>query len=246
MKYKNIICSWFLIIFVFPCMWLLSACENKESKCTHVCEWIVSKEPTCTNSGIKSYTCKTCEEVLYTEELEILGHDLAYKYNKTATCTENGEKETYCKRCNFLEKEAINAHGHSNWINVKGEGTKLTFDFICYYECGRKIFIQEYDCKIQIKSFNSQSPEIDFMQYQGNILGDDYCALPNFKVIFKYVDNYYHILVLKSNNDIRTFVDTNLQQWSWENKVNYYKNQSDISVELEIKCNMINNQVVFY
>ena len=246
MKYKNIICSWLLIIFAFPCTCLLSACKNKESKCTHLFEWVVSEEPTCINSGTKSYVCKNCEEILYTEELKVLGHDLTYKYNKNATCTENGEKETYCKRCDFSEKEVITAHGHSQWINVKGEGTKLTFYFICGYECGVKSFIQEYDCAVQIKSFNSQSPEIDFMQYRGNVLGTDYWELPNFKVLFKYVNNYYHILVLKSDNDIETFVDTNLQQWSWENKINYYKSQNDISIELEIKCNIVNNQVVFY
>ncbi len=57
----------------------------------------ITKEPTCTEKGIKTYVC-TCGEQ-YTEDLEALGHDYKSEITKPATETETGIETFTCTRC---------------------------------------------------------------------------------------------------------------------------------------------------
>ena len=62
-------------------------------------EGTVTKEPTCTEAGEKTYKCTVCGEVLKTEEIAALGHDWDEgKIIKEPTLTEEGTKEYVCKR----------------------------------------------------------------------------------------------------------------------------------------------------
>lgn len=69
---------------------------------THVWdEGIVTLEPTCTEEGIRTYTCtqEGCNET-YTESIDVLGHSFTnYVSNGDATCTEDGTKTAKCDRC---------------------------------------------------------------------------------------------------------------------------------------------------
>ena len=98
----------------------------------------VTKSATCTESGIKTYTCSTCGDT-YTETIpatghswksatctskktcatcgvtegSALGHSYTSKVTKQATCTANGTKTFSCSRCAHTYTEIIPATGHS-------------------------------------------------------------------------------------------------------------------------------------
>ena len=127
------------------------ACTN--DGCTHTEDVTaeitsaVTKEATCTETGVKTYTAKaTLDGKQYTttkeEALAVLGHDLTHHDAVTATCEENGNVEYWsCSRCskNFadedgseeLENVVIPATGHTygepTWTWEGYTGAKATF-----------------------------------------------------------------------------------------------------------------------
>ena len=71
-------------------------------------EKVQTKEPTCTEKGIKAYRCEICGKTKDEEELPVYGH----KWNngvilKEATETEEGEIKYTCRRCNETKTEKI-------------------------------------------------------------------------------------------------------------------------------------------
>lgn len=77
---------------------------------------VVSKGPTCTEKGSKTYTCAVCRETK-TEEIPATGHqNKEVRDKKTATCTKAGYTgDTYCKDCGELLKtgKETDALGHT-------------------------------------------------------------------------------------------------------------------------------------
>ena len=63
-------------------------------------EWTIAKAATCTQSGVRTYTCKDCKTTK-TEVIKALGHDYSndWTIDKAATCTEEGSKSHHCTRC---------------------------------------------------------------------------------------------------------------------------------------------------
>lgn len=81
---------------------------------------IVTKEPTCTEAGEKTYTC-TCGATK-TEPIKALGHDLKETVITEPTCGTAGSKEITCSRCDFKDTKEIPAtgnHAYGDWIIVK-------------------------------------------------------------------------------------------------------------------------------
>lgn len=87
-------------------------CENmistgkKIEKTDHTWDnGVVSKDPTCTEKGSKTYTCAVCRETK-TEEIPATGHqNKEVRDKKAATCTKAGYTgDTYCKDCGELLK----------------------------------------------------------------------------------------------------------------------------------------------
>ena len=73
----------------------------------------VTKEPTCTKKGVKTYTCRFCEETK-TEAINALGHDWDDGvYTKEPTCTKKGKITYTCKRCQETKTETVPALGHN-------------------------------------------------------------------------------------------------------------------------------------
>ena len=64
---------------------------------------IVTKEPTCTEAGEKTYTC-TCGDTK-TEPIQALGHDLKETVITEPTCGTAGSKEITCSRCDYKEQQ---------------------------------------------------------------------------------------------------------------------------------------------
>lgn len=68
---------------------------------------VVTKEPTCTEAGVKTYTCTTCGATK-TEDIAALGHVWgAYTVIEHAVNGNDGEKTRTCSRCNATENEKI-------------------------------------------------------------------------------------------------------------------------------------------
>lgn len=81
---------------------------------------IVTKEPTCTEAGEKTYTC-TCGDTK-TEPIKALGHDLKETVITEPTCGTAGSKEITCSRCDFKDTKEIpatGAHAYGDWVIVK-------------------------------------------------------------------------------------------------------------------------------
>ena len=85
-------------------------------------EGVVTKEPTCTEDGVKTFTC-SCGNTK-TEVIEKLGHSIVNEH-KDATETEPGYDREVCSRCGTIVKEAEIPVIHSHvWDN--GEVTAPT------------------------------------------------------------------------------------------------------------------------
>lgn len=71
---------------------------------------VVTTEPTCTEDGVKTYTCSNGET--RTETIPALGHNWVLE-SDTATCTTVGVKTYKCSRCNEIRTEDNPALGHN-------------------------------------------------------------------------------------------------------------------------------------
>lgn len=102
-------------------------------------EGVVTTEPTCTEAGVRTYTCTICGET-QTSEVEALGHEVVVDKAVEANCTETGLTEgSHCGRCNvvLVEQEVVPAKGHrfGEWkvtkeatCTEKGEETQTCYD----------------------------------------------------------------------------------------------------------------------
>ena len=72
----------------------------------------VTKEPTCTETGIRTFTCDRCGEHI-TEDIPALGHDWDEGTVTTQpTCTATGIKTYTCTVCGDTRTETVDALGH--------------------------------------------------------------------------------------------------------------------------------------
>lgn len=114
----------------------------------------ITKEPTQTATGIKTYTCKTCKKTKEETIPMLKGHHWDQgTITKQPTCIEQGEKTYKCtdEDCNETYTESIPATGHKNTrvINQKDatcESEGYTGDTFCD------------DCKHVIKAGKTISP----------------------------------------------------------------------------------------
>lgn len=82
----------------------------------------VTKEATCKEEGIMTYTCENCDET-ETVSIKKTAHNYKIMEQKDATCTENGYSISACQTCNDKKKEEIAAKGHSKGIRNKKTAT---------------------------------------------------------------------------------------------------------------------------
>ena len=106
----------------------------------------VTTAPTCTEAGVKTYTCEACGETRE-EAVEALGHSWNEGEVTTApTCTEAGVKTYTCEACGATREETIDATGHNPVIIPAKEPTcteaGLTEGKVCS-ACGEVFIAQE-------------------------------------------------------------------------------------------------------
>ena len=83
-----------------------------DSDCEHSYEEEVTQAPSCTDKGVKTFTCSECGDA-YTEEIDALGHSYEEEVTQAPTCTDKGVKTFTCSECSDSYTEEIDAHGHS-------------------------------------------------------------------------------------------------------------------------------------
>ena len=92
-------------------------------------EGVVTKEPTCTELGVRTFTCTVCHNTR-TEDIPVSKtHTFGeWAITKEPTCTEKGEKQRSCtiSGCVVTETEELPALGHqwSDWTPVKGDSSR--------------------------------------------------------------------------------------------------------------------------
>ena len=80
---------------------------------THSYTFKITKQPTCTEKGVKTYTCDCGES--YTEEVSALGHKEVVDKAVAPTCTKSGlTKGKHCSVCGkvLTAQKKISAQGH--------------------------------------------------------------------------------------------------------------------------------------
>ena len=107
----------------------------------------VTTEPTCTQKGVKTYTCDVCSNT-YTEEMSVLGHSFEnYTYNNNATCLANGTETAVCVRCTVTDTQAKEntklEHSYTGEIRDNGNGTHSVK---CVNGCGE--YSAPVECEI--------------------------------------------------------------------------------------------------
>lgn len=85
-------------------------------------EGVVTKEPTCTADGVRTFTCTVCHNTR-TEAIKALGHEYGeWVIDRDATCVEQGSKHRDCIRGDDTQTEAIpvsKTHTFGEWVITK-------------------------------------------------------------------------------------------------------------------------------
>ena len=83
----------------------------------------ITKQPTCTEDGKKTYTCTTCGTTK-TENLSATGHAWDNgKITREATCTTDGQRTYTCATCKNIKTESISKTGHKEVKDVAVSAT---------------------------------------------------------------------------------------------------------------------------
>ncbi len=84
----------------------------------HSYESVVTTPASCTEEGVMTYTCKTCNDT-YTEAIPF-AHNWGEWLEDAPTCTTDGYRIRECNDCDAEDEETISALGHSwgEWIEI--------------------------------------------------------------------------------------------------------------------------------
>ena len=136
--------------------------------CAH--EWdegVVTKEPTCAEEGVKTFTCSKCNETR-TESMKKAEHSSdGGKVTKQPTCTEKGVKTYTCKVCGeVLKTEEVPAKGHQS------DGGKVTTEPTCT-EKG----VKTYTCTVCGEVLKTEEiPALGHTWNEGEITAEATCT----------------------------------------------------------------------
>jgi rubredoxin len=89
-----------------------TAAAVNQAECNHAFSVDVTKEATCTEKGLLTYTCSLCGLTYTVETLPTGEHDYVASV-KEPTCTEEGATTYTCSMCGDSYSEVIPAAGHT-------------------------------------------------------------------------------------------------------------------------------------
>ena len=103
-----------------------------EGACDHTYnDGVVTKQPTCTETGVKTYTCTKCGNT-YTEDIDKVAHTLTQHAAVEPTCTTAGKTEgKHCSVCNAVitAQTIVPAKGHT--YTTSHDDTKKCTVYTC-------------------------------------------------------------------------------------------------------------------
>lgn len=137
---------------------------------SHTHSWdsgVVTKQPTCTEAGIKTYTCTSCGKTK-TTEIAATGHQhTEIRNKKEATCKEEGYTgDTYCTDCEakVSSGQAIAKIDHT-WDNGK-----VTTEATCEHTG-----VRTYTCSVCGETKKEETPKTDHTYDDGTVTKKPTC-----------------------------------------------------------------------
>ncbi|MBD5089144.1 MAG: hypothetical protein HDT30_10115 [Clostridiales bacterium] len=122
-----------------------SSCGDKKDTTTHTEDsGTVTKQPTETETGIRTYSCSVCQRELRTETIDKLDHTHTYE-------TEwKSDEKNHWHECSCGEKSEKSNHNFGAWVVVKQptqekEGMRKRDCTVCGYQQTEKIPMKEPD-----------------------------------------------------------------------------------------------------
>ena len=120
-----------------------SSSDNQMTSSTHnhiFSDWVVEKEPTCSEAGIKKRECNICN-YQETDEIQPLGHNYSDEWtiDLEPTFNKEGSKSHHCLRCDDkTDITAISKLDHTPGIPIKENNKEYqrieeTTDINCKY-----------------------------------------------------------------------------------------------------------------
>ena len=98
-------------------------------------EGVVTKEPTCTELGVRTFTCTVCHNTR-TEDIEAPGHEYGeWVIDRDATCVKEGSKHRDCIRSDATQTESIPATGQHQWKVLSTTAATCGQDGTVTYKC---------------------------------------------------------------------------------------------------------------
>lgn len=107
-RMRKILSVLLLLALLSQCMLGLTSCDD-EGECQHTewSEWKVTTEATCTEAGVRTRTCKGCDET-ETEAVAALSHSFSkYVPDNNATCIANMTETATCDRCKVTDTREV-------------------------------------------------------------------------------------------------------------------------------------------
>lgn len=93
---------------VFVTVFALASCGG----CEHTYDEAITTKPTCTEKGVKTFTCSLCGES-YTEAIPVVDHTYQAKEPVPPTCVKEGHTTYICACGDKYEADLVPATGHS-------------------------------------------------------------------------------------------------------------------------------------
>lgn len=160
-------------------------------------EWIVDIYPTCVTEGKRYIKCIVCEEVLYTETIEALGHDLVHHDEAEPTPISSGKAYDTCSRCDYSTREDLSKEEelyiketYCNYMHSKSKYTTITPD-----DVKMKYYLGKYgNAYVAVMESDRLTIAAYAEYYDVNVDGNIYLFkfLPQFMSV--YVDGMYYYI----------------------------------------------------
>ena len=90
------------------------------AKCAHKTkEWVVTTNPTCYSTGVKTRKCTKCGKSFETKKLAKTSHKFSTFNTWKATCTDSGYVMEMCKTCGDMRTRKVGKPLGHHWTKWK-------------------------------------------------------------------------------------------------------------------------------
>lgn len=224
--FKRILLVGVAILAIITLLFIKKSCVECEHEYVN---GLITKDPTCTEKGEKTFICTLCEETII-ESVPTVEHEYMEEITKEPTYTEEGEKTFTCKTCNnlyiesipILDREPYNQNIYEQMVKFYNDG-----DYISALIIGREA-IGRSDTTSKINKLKREIFELqgDYIQEQIN------SAISNKN--YDILDNLYYY---KSLSYSVPFSNIQLHECSFikelQGEYRYFDNYNeDIQVEI--------------